>query len=396
MPETNIEKSRRGNSFQRVLKYLMDLCKELGYISSFEQNYKIGMPGYDDQNQFKAPYKIGFEDGTEWLLFTTTSLRDRIKEQYWDSFNIKQLNSKITNSYLVFPDNLDYTDRKSFESKNNKIQSHGEYSSLNALVSQEKLFNLIEAYALKSLPESSQRAKKGLNFEKWVASTLSNQCNLEKWKTNDPSLEGLHYNLFTSVLNVFELDPLKVKNIYSTSDKDIIGRLPNGGDVKTDILTKVTFDDDTVKYYTISSKKSSRSSVSIHQRHSETFADVLDKNNAELRRVLSEFQRCGNKKDMDPHDTTILEEKIHKYIHALCEWAVTGIGEKVDNPATQYAKYILFYNIKDSSFTIHTSDYYCKKLELDCSRAFGTPFSWSYQGERGTNIQLTAPIYQED
>ena len=87
---SNADKTKRGNSLKRVLVYMMKLCEELGYISSFEENYKKGRPGYTDQNQFKAPYKITFSDNTEWLVFSTTSLRDRIKEQYWDTFNLKE------------------------------------------------------------------------------------------------------------------------------------------------------------------------------------------------------------------------------------------------------------------------------------------------------------------
>lgn len=391
MPASNSDRNKRGTSLQRVLTYMMKLCEELGYISSYEEGYKIGMPGYTDQNQFKAPYRIEFSDDTEWIVYTTTSLRDRIKEQYWDSFNIKQLNSQITEAYLVYPDSLEDSDRRTFESKNNKIQNNGEYSSLDALVSQDTFFNRIEAYAIRALTPNQQRDIKGNNFEKRVAATLKNPCNFEKWKTDDPMLEGLHYSLFLRIIDTFGINPSNVKSIDSTSDKTVIGLLPSGGPVKTDVLTTVTYNDDSIEYYTISCKRSSNSNVSVHQYSADTFSDVLDSNNAELRRVLNEFQRCGNKRDMDPDDAIILEREIHPHIQALCEWAIAGIGGE-GNPDTQWANYILIYDNNDESFAIHTSQDYCQKLALDCTRTFGTPFSWTYQGTRGTNIQLKCPL----
>ena len=265
MPASNSDRTKRGNSFKRVLAYMMKLCKDLGYISNYEKDYKIGMPGYTDQNQFKAPYRIEFSDYTEWIVFTTTSLRERIKEQYWDSFNLKQLNQQITRAYLVYPDSLDDSDRRLFEYKNTKIQNNGEFSSLDALVSQDGLFNRIEAYAIRTLTPNQQRDVKGNNFEKRVAATLKNPCNLDKWKTQDSMLEGLHYNLFTEIVDTFGLVPDHITSIDSTSDKTIIGLLPSGGPAKTDVLTTVTYDDGHVEYYTISCKRSSSTSVSVHQ-----------------------------------------------------------------------------------------------------------------------------------
>ena len=81
MASSNSDKQKRGNSLKRVLKYMMELCKELGYISDYETNYKLGMPGYTDQNQFKASYKITFDDNSEWIVYTTT-LKTFIRSHY--------------------------------------------------------------------------------------------------------------------------------------------------------------------------------------------------------------------------------------------------------------------------------------------------------------------------
>ncbi len=392
MSSSNSDKSKRGNSLQRVLAYLFELCKDLDYIQDFKDNYSIGMPGFADSNQFKAPYIITFDDGSEWIIYTTTSFRgDRIKGQYWDAMNIKQLNHNVVDAYLVYPDSLNESDKHDFESRDNKIHNNGEYATIDALLSQDSFFNRIEQYALRSLTPNQQRDRKGNNFEKRVSATLSNPCNLEKWLTQDPMLEGLHYQLFDQIVTAFNLDRTRVKSIYSTSEKSEIGLLPSGGPVKTDVLTKVTYNDDSIEYFTISCKRSSSSSVSVHQFSADTFADVLDSNNTELRRTLNEFQRCGNRSDMLPQDVQILENELQPHLLALCQWALGGVGGDGD-PATQWAKHILVYDNNNESVAIHSIDDYCQRLLLDCTRAFKTPFSWTYQGTRGTNIQLKCPL----
>ena len=394
MSASNSDRNKRGNSLKRVLKYLMKLCEELGYISSYVTSYKVGKSGYSDHKQFKAAYKITFSDGNEWIAFTTTSLKDRIKEQYWDSLNIKEINPNVKQAFLVYPDSLNESDRHEFESKNKKIQNHGEYSTLDALVSQDSFFNRIEEYALKSYSPSKQREKKGNNFEKRIAATLKNPCNLKKWKMNDSMLEGLHYSLFYDIISIFGLNPSHIERIDSTSDKTKIGLLPSGGPAKTDVLTTVTYDNGTVETYTISCKRSSNSEVSVHQYSADTFADILDPNNAELRRVLNCFQTYGNRKEMNSTDVIVLEQEIHPHIMKLCEWAIAGIGGEGD-PETQWANYILIYDNNNESYHINTTRDYCSLLANLPRRphaGFNTPFTWSYQGTRGTNIQLSCRI----
>lgn len=392
MSSTNFDRNKRGNSLKQVLAYMLELCKQLDYIQDYQKDYQLGMPNFTDTKQFKASYHIQFNDNTEWIIYTTTSLRDRIKEQYWDAYNLKNLNPNITKAYLVYPDNLDETEKAKFVSKNIKIQNGGEYSSLEALISQDSFFNRIESYALQGLSASQQRDKIGNNFEKRIASTLNNPCNLFKWKTQDPMLEGLHYHIFEEIISVFNIDRTQVESITSTSDKSIIGLLPSGGPVKTDVLTTITYSDGSIEHFTISCKRSGHSSVSVHQYSADTFADVLDPNNAELRRTLNEFQSKGNVRDMNDDDKIILARELSPHIISLCNWAIGGIGGEGD-PTTQWANYLLVYDNNVENFSLHTTEDFCLKLSQDCSRTFNTPFSWTYQGTRGTNIQLKCPLF---
>lgn len=394
MESTNAERRSRGKSLQDVLGYFFDYCKELDYIVDYSPNYHKGMPGYADKEQFKAPYIIEFHDKTNWLVFTTTSLRDRIKEQYWDAQNLKQLNNKITEAYLVYPDVLSDSEKKKFKSANERIKNKAIYSTLDGLLSQDSFFNRIEEKAISNLSEWQKKVKQGKSFEHRVAATLKNPINLEKWKTDNKIIEGLHYHMFEMIMATFGIEKNSVQSIKSTSDLATIGSLPGGGEAKTDVLSEITFTDGTAKYYTISCKRSSKKAVTVHQGTANGIADALDANNSELRRVLIEFQRAGSRDKMNENDALILEEQIQAYIMPLCDLALGGYGGKGD-PQKQWANYLIIYDNNTESSKSHTTKAYCELLANDSKRAFNTPFSWSYQGDRGKSIQLTCPINLE-
>ena len=392
MSESNLDKNLRGaasrESLSYVLKYAIDKC----YIISVIKDYKCGRPGYRDQNQFKAPYLIEFADHTKWILFTTTSIRERVKTQYWEAYNFKELDKSISSAYLVYPDSIPEKERNTAVAKNEKIQSKGEYSTLEGIVSQDELSNLIEAYALKGKTQGQILDAKGNSFESRVASILNNSLNLKKWKTNNELLEGVHYGIFCSVVNCLKLNNETVNSIDATSDKTIIGLLPTGGPVKTDVLVTVTENNGTKKHYTISCKRSSESSVSVHQYSADVFADVLDKNNKELRSLLNLFQEKGNRRDMGDDNIDRLTDLMKPHSKKLAFWALGGVGG-AGNPETQWANYILTYDNNDSSVSMHTlSDYYDLLIANNVKGMFGTLFGWTYQGRRGTNIQLKCKI----
>lgn len=388
MPNSNIEKNIRGNSLKAVLEYMLALCKQLGYISDYKKDYKLGMPGYSDKNQFKASYLLQFDDGSNWIVYTTTSLRDRVKEQYWDALNLKGLNPKITKAFLVYPDGISTKEKHTFEAKNNKILSHGEYSPLDELLSQDAFFNRIEKYASRLLSSGQYLDRKGKNFEKRVTSIINNPSNIKKWAENNSLIEGLHYEMFYTILHTLKINPVEIDDLQATCD---IKPLPSGGPPKTDILITTYHQSQVVHQYAISCKNSTSKAVSVHQYSADQFADVLDHNNEELRELLKLFQTCGNRKDMGEENALRLESLLAPHLKELCKWALAGIGGEGD-PATQWVDYILTYNSNNETISIHSIEDYCTLLLSDTPRSFGTPFSWTYQGNRGTNIQLKVPI----
>ena len=218
---------------------------------------------------------------------------------------------------------------------------------------------------------------------------MINPQNLEKWKNDDSVIDGYHYTIFEKIINKIGIDSATTTEIVATTD---IPKLPSGGSPKTDVLLKAFFNDGSSKNFTFSCKRTDQKSVSVHQYRADTFADVLAPDDEELRRVLNAFQTCGNKKDMNPNDIQILEDKIKPLIPQLCQWAIGGVGGEGD-PNVQWAHYIIAYDDNTQEIVLHTTDEYCKKLAEQKAKSFYTPFSWTYQGNRGTNIQLKCAIF---
>lgn len=391
MSELNLDKKIRGDAARKALKDLIELTKTSKYITNYVENYKIGKPGYDNKNQFKAHFLIEFCNDNKWIIFSTTSIRDRVKEQYWDAYNFKDLDKTILKAYLVYPDSISENETKNAISKNLKIQNKKEYSTIDGIISQEELYGLIELEALKDKSDGQALDKKGNNFEKRIVTILKNKSNLEKWK-GIGNRDGVNYEIFSTILNEFNINPETLINIDATCEKETIGLLPSGGAPKTDVLVTIIFSDNSKKYYTISCKRSSRSSVSIHQYTADAFADVLDKENDELRKLLKLFQEKGNRRDMGEDNANKLEEELKPYNKKLAFWALGGIGGQ-GTPEKQWANYILTYDNNDRTVSFHNLNaYYDLLVDSKVKGMFGTLFGWTYQGQRGKNIQLTCKI----
>lgn len=393
MSEFNIDRRNRGVAAKQNLNDILCLAKELNYINDVCTDYYIGDPDYSDQTQFHPHYLIEFEDGAEWILDSTTSIRDRVSQTYWKSYNIKRLDTNITKSFLVYPDGISQQERQVAEAKNRKITTRVEYSTLDGILSQEMLFNEIEQYAMRSFSPGQIRDRIGRNFEERLAFVLGNSINLQKLKTTNCLYDGVHYLLYKDVIEVIEPEIEHIDSISATSDSRIIGMLPSGGPPKTDILVEINYDDGTTSQKTISCKRSSATNVSVAQFPAETYARVLDPGNQELKELLLEFQACGNRRDMLPGHADRLTDVLAPYLDSLVDFALGG-HHGDGNPITQWANYIVIYDNNMASVRTYTIDFYRNHLLNSGIRgAFGTPFRWTYQGERGTNIQLKTTLF---
>lgn len=392
MAFSNADKQQHGQSAQTSLESILNHSKDAGYLLSVTKTFRVGMPGYGNDSQFYTPFLIEFQDGTHWALFTTTSMRtDRIKGQQWDATNLKSIVNTLDKVYLIFPDAC--SEESEFIRQNEKYTSNYEYSAIDGVISQNQISNLIEEYALRNKSVGQIKDIQGNSFEHRIATILSYAENLQKWKTNAPTLEGIHYGMFKTVVDCFELDPETTSTISATSDKSKIGKLPSGGNPKTDVLVEVTNTDGYVAYFTISCKRSSDKVVSVHQYTADAFADVLNQDDASLRSLLCGFQAAGSMSAFGEENCQLLQERLKPYIKRLALWVLGGVGGG-GNPVTQCADFILTYDNSDDTARIHRLEEYYKLLVSNGTNdSFGTPFSWTYPSKRrGESIQLKCKI----
>lgn len=393
MDNSNGDKSRHGVNAQNSLEDIFSFCKEHNYIDGFMKNYRAGLAGYRNDVQFYAPFLLMFPGGERWIIFSTTSMRtDRIKGQQWDAHNLKQINSSITAAYLVYPNGLPVKDMSEFCRQNAKYVQGFEFSAIDGILSQDQLYRTIEEHALQDLNIGQIKDLQGRYFEERVASTLSNSENLTKWLKNDRNLTGMYYSMFETILNSFDLQNVPVE-IRATTSKEVIKKLPSGGNPKTDIFVEVIYEEDCRETFTISCKRTNRTSVSVHQYTADTFANVLDPSNESLRYYLNQFQAAGSVSGMGEDAAAQLTEALEPYLHKLALWVLGGnFGD--GNPSIQWASHILTYDDEAEEMSIHkVEDYYDILLAEGARGNFGTCFSWTYPSKRrGQSIQLKCSI----
>lgn len=391
---SNVEKNLHGRKNKDSIEEILNFCNKQGYIKSVLSNFRVGKQGYNNSKQFLAPFVIEFENRERWIIFTTTSMRtDRIKGQQWDAFNLKSIDKNIKKAVLVYPDSVSAYNKNEFERQNKKYTDGFEFSAIDAIVSQNELNDLIEKRYMKNISTGRAKDKIGNVFEYKIADILSAESNLLKWKNESSTDVGIHFDMFKTIVGCLGLKSALVQKIKATSDKHIIGKLPTRGNPKTDVLVTVTYNDGEEEIFTISCKKTTSKEVSVHQYTADAFADVLDKDNDELRYLLKEFQRVGNMRDFGTENLEKLENILVPLNQKLSLWVLGGIGGQ-GNPEKQWAQYILTYDGNTNNISIHSVYDYIEKLNnTNNKRNFGTLFQWTFASKRkGESIQLKMKI----
>ncbi len=397
MASDNQNKYESGKSNWEGLRQLLQGCVKINYLKSVEEKVRLQKKGY--ANTFYASFLIEFTDGEKWALYTSKSIRsDRVKGTQWDASNLKQIDTKIKAAYLIYPDDIDPNEETAAERKNIKYQKKIEYSKLDGIVSQDKIYNLIEQHALKGMSGGKQKNTRGTNFEIRIANLLKFDQNLEKWKNpNNHVVGGTHYPLFKKIVDCLELNPASTESIDATSDSTVIGRLKSGGSPKTDILITVHNTDGSSNKYTISCKLSNDSWVSVDQHKANDFANVLDPKNQSLKTLLNNFQKKPTKKDFGKNNIEALTTELAPYVDKLSLWVLGGYGGSARSKE-QYADYILINLEKGDTFTeIYRIQNYYELLKEAGGGYFGTPFRWTYPSKRrGKYIQLKCKILKNN
>ncbi len=389
MSNENANKNEHGAKGITSLEQMIESLSDRDYIVMSQKKYRIADPNYGEE-QFYFQFLIEFQDHEQWILHHTTSIRDRITEQQWNSEHIKRLNAYVKKAYVVVPDSLDSKEKTIAENYNNKIVGQKIYSALDGVVSFETVYRMIEHKAASLMESGQARARLGLHFEEKLVDALNNQQNLDKWKNRTSTSVGYLYSLFVDVMSALDSKPNEVDYIVATSE---IPKLPSGGSPKTDVLLEITKPDGTKEDYTFSCKRSSADRVSVHEYTADAFSKVLNPNDTQLKELLNEFQDAGGIRSMEQGRAEELERRLSSYKTKLSQWVLAGIGGEGD-PKIQWASHIITVNENTNSYSIRTiADYIKECEERDVGGQLGTPFQWTYpSGGKGQRIQLKGRI----
>lgn len=119
------------------------------FISFCTMEYRNGYPEFD-LKQFYAPFYIEFHNGEGWLLFSSNSIRkDRMNNQQWSSYHLKQIANNITKAYLIMPDEIVNNEKEKKIAENYQKCITGKmYSAIDDVCYQSEMVKLIEEHSL--------------------------------------------------------------------------------------------------------------------------------------------------------------------------------------------------------------------------------------------------------
>lgn len=388
----------RGNEHQKLIQSLLVILQSRGYITSFEFYSKSKRFGYKTKKkQFYFPFFIKFNDSQKWIIQSSTSYpRERMNGYQWNSLHLKNIDENIRKALVIYPDTMKQNEIHQCIRYNKDIQENNIESAIDGVISFADLYILLEQKAFENLETGALKDKQGKAFEKWLVDILSHPANREIWNGKRSEDLGFNYPYFEKILTCFGIS--KGEKIYYIHATDNIPNLPpapgkkKGGRPKTDVLVEIQKSIYEPKQkFTISSKRSSKEWVSIHQYSADTYINVLGIQEEELIEALFALQSAGAPTQINEKYQEILIRELPKYHVPLAKWAYSGIGGEGD-PEIHWARYFTVYKNETKELEVYNLDEYIEKILKDVEGQFGSPFNFTYTGERGTNIQLRGKL----
>jgi hypothetical protein len=391
-------RSMRGNKHQQIVLSLFEKLCDRGLIAEIQILHRVSYPDYPEDS-FYFPFAIIFEDGAKWLIQTSTCYpRERIHGYQWNAFHSKLLDKTIEMVLVVYPDSMKPSEVRSCVSYHKRIINKKMFSSLDGVISFADLYLMIEEKWLANEKVGKRKALQGTAFEKWLVDILTHPANLENWNEDISRDLGFNYPYFEKIMNKFGfnhgLDYFK--RIQATEEIPNLPPSPGksrGGKPKTDILVEVELMDAPGKIhtFTISSKRTSSDWVAIHQYSADTYINVLNIQESELKEALLELERTGAPTQISSFQQEVITNLLPKYHEALAKWAYAGIGGE-GTPEIHWAEYFTVYKNETKELEVYHLDEYIQKILSEVNGQLRSPFHFTYTGDRGTNIQLRGKI----
>ncbi|MCF4964909.1 MspI family type II restriction endonuclease [Streptococcus sp. GS001] len=391
----NHQKSLSGSASNLTLNIMLNELLLVPSINiSVSKNYSIGYEGC--KKQFKMDYKICFHDFDDevWLIKSTSSIRsDRLYGNEFFAQNIKILDPKVTNIFVVIPDSVNAVELKNKNDYSIKIRSKIYKSFIDDLLTFSELRDKILAYASSKLTQGIKSNILGNNAEDLIVNLLIDKNNILLWnnyRQNHKTIKSSTYNWFLKILLTSGFNKTKNKTIERIIATNIIPNLNNGGKPKTDVMFTV-LSNGIEESKTISIKHTQERVVTIHEGDVEDVIKALKlRPDSPLSQALRKFQHFGSFKlllENDHNAYNVLENQLHKYNKELALLFLFGINSPLVNNPIQIPDMILYTSnfevFSRNNFIINYIEKYASSGQLN------TPFKWTYPSKkRGKKIQI--------
>jgi hypothetical protein len=370
------------------------------------KNYAEGYPNME--KQFKMDYCVVFHDfdDKQWLLKTTSSIRERIYGTEFSAQNIRIIDTQaniIEKIFVVVPDSISKNEHANVKRYSKKISSKTYKSYLSDVVTISTLRDLIMEKCMAVTPQGVRSNIIGKDAEERVAQLLNDEGNWKLWNDFESYKHEVKSDTFHLFMLILKGIGAKPSTRYAESGNPItsieangeIPKLQGGGYPKTDVSFTTTFRHGSKLTHNITIKKTSENRVTVHEGHVSDMINALRLNPDErLAIALLAFQKFGSEKQLrespQGHLADVLYDKLPKHNRVLVEFALFGVNSPRMTHLTQIADCILIKSsLRENSFWLR-DDYVKYYLDTFKSKGqFGTPFQWTYPSKkRGMSVQL--------
>ncbi|SJZ94350.1 Restriction endonuclease MspI [Pilibacter termitis] len=390
-------KNESGKASNELIgSMLTDLQNQFPNDILIQEKYAIGYPG--QKEQFKMDYQISFPNLSyeRWLIKSTNSIRERIYGVEFFAQNIRNIDKKASNIFVVVPNSISNGEKRNVTNYDSKTKANDYTSFLDGVIFVSTLREKILAHISKNTSQGIKSNILGKDAEVEIVKLLNNVNNRKLW--NDYSnyqktIKSSTFDIYKEILSTAGLTFGKhlISNVVAT---DSIPKLNIDGQKKgypkTDVSFKVTSDKGESSH-TISVKNTEAKMVTVHEgRVSDLITALQIKVDSELATALRQFEIGGSKKyleDKYPELLSVMNNQLRKYNNTLTKFFFFGDNSPLVYDPIQIADMILY----TKNFSIWTKQDYVEYYNNSYSNCgqFGTPFSWTYPSKkRGKKIQV--------
>ena len=375
-----------------VSEMLNNLKNELGINIEIKEGYSIGYP--NQEKQFKMDFLVQFTDfdNEQWLIKSTNSIRERIYGTEFFAQNIRLIDEKVKNIYVVVPDSISSAEMKKKRNYSVKINGTTYTSFLTDVLTVNELRQEIVEKASQNIAQGLRANVLGNDAETSIVNLLNDLKNKALWndyQNAQQTVKSSTYKIYKEILEKIDLKEGFDKILEVTATNDI-PLLSNRGKPKTDV--SVTIKTNTKELIrNISIKNTREKTVTIHEGSVSDLISALKLSESDpLSQALIHFEKVGSKKKLiaeHPNSDKILEENLKLYNRELIEFFIFGLHSSLVNDKIQMVDLIIFTN----KFAVWNRDDYIKHYieEYSGKGQFGTPFKWTYPSKkRGQKIQI--------